>query len=47
MNISKLLKRLIAVTIISVGVLVNWSTLSDYSAMIIAAFLAYILCELY
>lgn len=47
MNISKLLRRLIVVTVIGVGVLVNWSRLSDYSAMIIAAFLTYILCELY
>lgn len=47
MNTSKLLVRLFAVIIVGVGVVINWDTLSDYSAMIIAGFLAYLLCELY
>gem|GEM_PF-1342703 len=47
MNLSKLLRRFIVMLLVGMGLSINWNLVSDYSAVIVAGFLSYLLCELY
>jgi hypothetical protein len=47
MNLSKLLRRFIVMLLVGMGLSINWNLVSDYSAVIVAGFLTYLLCELY
>jgi len=47
MNLSKLLRRFIVMFLVGMGLSINWNLVSDYSAVIVAGFLTYLLCELY
>lgn len=47
MNISKLLIRLIVMLFAGIGLSVNWNLVSDYSAVVAAGFITYLLSELY
>jgi hypothetical protein len=47
MGLSKLLRRFIVMLLAGIWLSINWNLVYDYSAVIVAGFLTYLLCELY
>lgn len=43
----RLLRRLVTMIVIILGLFLNWHVVSDYCAIVAAAVLTYLLCELY
>ncbi|MCL7383401.1 MAG: hypothetical protein LZ172_03260 [Thaumarchaeota archaeon] len=47
MGLSKLLRRFIVMLLAGIWLSIHWNLVYDYSAVIVAGFLTYLLCELY